>query len=180
MTIFLIIVSALLWLASVWALFGRQLISPILSWVAFVLVSFIRENGIQLIPINGIMLSGWLAMSLVVMFVVVLQPEPVKAQTRGMAYIVGGGIVGLVIGLLGNTFVASVSLLYAFMILCVIAGIFFGFLLYTNTPDGKGVNLASGNFFKYLLAKGFPTAITLMQLGIVLVLVILLNNVNAL
>lgn len=32
----------------------------------------------------------------------------------------------------------------------------------------------AGNFFKYLLAKGFPTAITIMQIGVVLVIVIAL------
>lgn len=123
---------------------------------------------------------GWLLMTLVVMFTIVLQPEAMRRQTRGMAYITGGALVGLAVGLLGFTAVSSLSMLYAFMIVAVVAGIFFGFLLYTNTPDGKPVGISSGNFFKYLLAKGFPTAITVMQIGVVLVMVIALHNVNAL
>ena len=97
MAVFLIILSSLLWLASVW----------------------------------------WLCMTVVVIFIAVLQPEPVRRQTRGMSYIIGGGIAGLAVGLLGFTFTAGLSLLYACMMLGVVVGIFMGFLLYTNTPDGR-------------------------------------------
>ena len=56
------------------------------------------------------------------------------------------------------------------MILATVAGICLGFLLYTNTPDGRPVAPRTGHFFKYLLAKGFPTAVTVMQAGVALVL----------
>ena len=87
-----------------------------------------------------------------------------------------GALVGLAVGLLGFTVSSNISLLYSIMILAVIAGIFLGFLLYTQTPSGRPVGPGSGNFFRYLLAKGFPTAITVMQIGVVLVLIIALNN----
>ena len=58
-----------------------------------------------------------------------------------------------------------------------VAGVFLGFLLYTRTPQGAPVNLLSGNFFSYLLAKGFPAAITVMQLGVVLVIALALYNI---
>ena len=63
------------------------------------------------------------------------------------------------------------------MIVSVIIGIFIGFLMYTRTPDGRPVAPGTGNFFRYLLAKGFPTAITVMQPGVVLVLTIALNTI---
>ena len=91
-----------------------------------------------------------------------------------------GGITGLAVGLLGFSISSSITLRYAYMILATIAGIAFGFLLYTNTPSGKPVGPGSGNFFRYLLAKGFPTAITLMMLGVALVLLIAVKNVNGL
>lgn len=180
MAIFLIIVSALLWLLSIWTLYGRQALSPALSYVALVLISFAQKDGYPLLPVNGTILTTWLCMTLLVMFTVYLQPVPVRRQTRGMIYIIVGGITGLAVGLLGFTFTTSPGLIYSCMILGTVVGIFLGFLMYTNTPEGRPVGFSSGNFFRYLLAKGFPTAITLMQLGVVLVLWISMSKVNAL
>lgn len=180
MTVFLIILSALLWIASVWCLYGRQTLAPALSYLALLSLSFISENGYSLLQINTTILMGWLCMTLAVIFTTVLQPEPVRRQTRGMTFIIGGGVTGLALGLLGFSISSSISLRYACMILAIVAGIVFGFLLYTNTPSGRPVRPGSGNFFRYLLAKGFPTAITLMMVGVVLVLLIALNNVNGL
>lgn len=180
MATFLIIVSALLWAASVWCLYGRQVVAPALSYLALLLLSFASENGYPLLPINTVILTGWLCMTLAVMFTVILQPEPLRRQVRGTTYLIGGGMVGLALGLLGFSVTSGLSLRYACMILATAAGIALGFLLYTNTPDGRAVRPGSGHFLRYLLAKGFPTAITLMMLGVVLVLVIALKNVNAL
>lgn len=169
-----------MWIASLWCLYGRQTVAPALSYLALLVLSFASRDGYPLLPLNGVILSCWLCMTVVVIFIAVLQPEPVRRQTRGMSYIIGGGIAGLAVGLLGFTFTAGLNVLYACMILGVIAGIFLGFLLYTNTPDGKAVRPGSGNFFRYLLAKGFPAAITLMMPGVALVLTIAIHNVNSL
>lgn len=180
MTIFLIIASIVLWAASIWCLFARPVLAPAASYVALLLLSFANENGVQLLPINNVMLIGWLCMTVVVMLVEILQPEALRRQLRGMAFIVGGGIVGLALGLLGFSVTQSIQMRYSVMIIAVAAGIFLGFLLYSNTPDGRPVRPGSGYFFRILLAKGFPTAITLMQLGMALVLLIVMKNVNAL
>lgn len=180
MNIFLIILSGLLWVGAGVSLFGRQILSAPLSYIALLLLSFLKSNGYSVLPINTTILTGWLCMTLVVTLAVWLQSEPMRAQTRGMGYILGGGVAGLAVGLLGNSITTEPGMLYSIMVIAMIAGIFFGFFIYTRTPQGKPVALQSGNFFKYLLAKGFPTAITLMQAGIVLVLLIALNNVHAL
>lgn len=179
MAVFLIIISILLWIASIWCLFGRQTIAPALSYIALFLISFAKIDVDPNFNINSTMLIGWLCMTVVVMIISFMQPAKVIQQTKGMPFMIVGGLVGLAVGLLGFT-VETPALRYSFMIIGVIAGIFFGFLLYSNTPDGQPVRIGSGNFFKYLLAKGFPTAITLMQLGLVLVLWITLKNVNGL
>ena len=176
MAIFLIIVSCLLWLASLWLLRARQIAEPAASVVALLLLSFARKNGWQLLPINITMLTGWLCMTLVVMFACYLQPAAVRAQTKGWGYFTGGALAGMVVGLLGSSLSANISIHYGIMILGTIAGIFLGFLLYTNTPDGRPIAPRSGHFFKYLLAKGFPTAITVMQAGVALVLLLALYN----
>lgn len=172
MALFLIILSGVLWLGSLWLLRGRQIGAPALSFAALVVLSLAKSNGYQLLPINLTMLSGWLCMTLVVTFACWLQPAVIRAQSKGWGYITGGAITGMVVGLLGYTVGGSLSLLNGIMILCTVAGIFLGFLLYTRTPDGRAIAPGSGYFFKYLLAKGFPTAITVMQLGVALLLVI--------
>lgn len=180
MTVFLIILSAVLWILSILSLYGRQVIAPALSFLALLAISFASENGFPLLPINWTIITGWLCLTLVVTFATILQPEPVRRQTRGMSFMIAGGLTGLAVGLLGFSFTSSLSLLYSCMILATVIGITFGFLIYTNTSSGRPVRPGSGNFFRYLLAKGFPTAITLMMLGVVLVLLIAVKNVNAL
>lgn len=180
MVIFLIILSIILWLGSIWSLFGRPTIAPALSYVALLVLSFAKTDVYPILPINNVMLIGWLCMTVVVMLVTILQPDKINRQLKGMPFIVGGAIVGLAVGLLGYTVTSAIAGRYAIMIVAVIAGIFFGFLLYSNTPDGQPVRIGSNNFFKYLLAKGFPTAITVMQLGVALVLLIAIKNVNGL
>ncbi len=175
MTVTLIIIAVLLWLGALALLPGRGAIAPLLSFLALFLLSFARSDGYPLLPINGTILTAWLSMTLVVMVAAFLQPEAVRRQTRGMGYIIGGAVTGMVVGLLGFTFTSAASILYTVMILATVVGIFFGFLLYTRSPDGAPVALGSGNFFRYLLAKGFPTAITVMQIGVVLVLAISLK-----
>ncbi|MDE7414621.1 MAG: hypothetical protein K2N05_12650 [Muribaculaceae bacterium] len=172
MSLFFIISSCVLWLLSLWLLRGWQTAAPFSSFIALVLLSLAEKNGWQLLPINSTMLMGWLCMTLVVMLACFLQPSAVRAQTKGWGYITGGALAGLAVGLLGSTFPLSISINYGLMIIGVVAGIFLGFLLYTFTPDGRPVAPGSGFFFKYLLAKGFPTAITVMQAGIALVLLI--------
>lgn len=176
MTTFLIIISCVLFAASLPTLAWRITLAPCLAYVGLVVLSLASRNGYPLLPINGAILTGWFCMTLVVTLATSMATATMRAQTRGMGYIITGAIVGLAVGLLGFTFSHSVAILYSIMIIAVIAGIFFGFLLYTQTPSGHPVAIGSGNFFRYLLVKGFPTAITVMQIGVVLVLVIALNN----
>lgn len=176
MSIFLIILSCLLWAFSLWLLRGRQIAAPAVSYAALVVLSLAKENGWQILPINLTMLTGWLCMTLVVMFACYLQPAAVRAQTKGWGYITLGALVGMVAGLLGSSLSVSISVLYGIMILATVAGIFLGFLFYTNTPDGRPIAPGSGHFFRYLLAKGFPTAITVMQGGVALVLLLALHS----
>ncbi|MBD5207089.1 MAG: hypothetical protein HDS79_02295 [Bacteroidales bacterium] len=173
MALFLIILSGLLWLLSFWLLRGRQLGAPVLSFVALVVISLAKSNGYQLLPINLTMLSGWLCMTLVVTFACWLQPAVLRSQSKGWGYMLVGALTGMVVGLLGPSFgAAELSIQNGVMIIATVIGIFLGFLLYTRTPDGRPIAPGSGYFFKYLLAKGFPTAISVMQLGVTLLLVI--------
>ena len=176
MALFLIILSGVLWLLSFWLLRGRQLAAPVLSFVAMVVISLAKSNGYQLLPINLMMLSGWLCMTLVVTFACWLQPPVLRAQSKGWGYMLVGALTGMIVGLLGPSLgAAGLSMQNGVMIVSTVIGIFLGFLLYTRTPDGRPIAPGSGYFFKYLLAKGFPTAISVMQLGVTLLLVMAVN-----
>lgn len=172
MSIFLLIVSILLWMASIGSLFTRPFYSPALAFIGLFCFSFCNTDGVSWLPINNNMLISWLCITVVVMLATMLQSARVRSQVRGMGYLLGGAVVGLAVGLLGFTVASSISMLYGIMIIAVAVGVFFGFLLYSNTPAGRGVELSSGNFFTYLLAKGFPVAVTVMQIGLVFVLLI--------
>lgn len=176
MSIFLLVASILVWVAAIAALPSRPLYSPALSYLGLLGLSFCETNGESWLPINNTMLLSWLCITVVVMMATMLQPAAIRQQARGMAYIIGGAVVGLAIGLLGFTISTSIGMLYAIMVVATAAGIFFGFLLYSNTPDGRGVGITSGRFFTYLLAKGFPTAVTVVQIGLVFVLLIYQAN----
>lgn len=178
MTTFIIILSCLLWALSLWLLFRRQMLAPAASYLALLTLSFAKSSeGGQLLPINNVILIGWLAMTLVVMIATMLQAPALQAQRRGIAYMTVGAIVGMILGLLGLTAGAADSLLYSIMIVATALGTFLGFLLFTRTPDGTDVSLSSGRFFRYLLAKGFPVAITVMQIGVAALLTIVVTQI---
>lgn len=173
MHIFLIILAVLLWILAGVALFVRQRVAPVLSYAALSVLSFARVDGLQILPVNTVMLLGWFAITLIVTIVTVIQPPAVQAQSRGVGYMAAGGVAGLAAGLLGNNLTADPSLLYSIMVIAVAAGVFIGFLFYTGTPRGRELSIPTGRFFRYLLAKGFPVAVSLMMAGVPLVLLVL-------
>lgn len=174
MTTVSIILVSLIWALSFIALRRRQILAPVLSYCALLILSFITSNGYPVLPINSTILTSWFFMTLVVMFIIILETDKMRQQTRGTASMVIGGLAGLSVGLLGYTVTPAISIRYGVMIISVITGIFCGFMLYSRTPEGAGVRIGTGNFHRYLLAKGFPTAITIMQAGTALVLTIAL------
>lgn len=172
-----IIIGILLWIAAIWAMVKNQLLAPALSYCGLLSLSMASRSGVALLPINNTILIAWLCMTLVVMLATLMQPAPVRMQTRGTAYITVGAFAGLAVGLLGFTVSASLSLLYGAMVIGVAAGVFFGYLLFTNTPAGAAVGIRTGNFFRYLLAKGFPIAISVMIMGVVAVILLAMAGI---
>ncbi|MCM1153524.1 MAG: hypothetical protein NC328_07720 [Muribaculum sp.] len=170
-----VILSILVWIAAIAMLRRRPLLSPALSYLGLLSASFAQTDGNPWFPLNSVILMGWLCMTIVVMLATLMQPAAVRRSTHGVWYMTGGAFVGMVIGLLGITFTQVAAMLYGIMVTATAAGVFFGFLMYSRTPGGSGMSIGSGNFFHYLLAKGFPVAITVMQIGVVLTILVLLH-----
>ena len=171
MSILLVILSLLMWIGAFILLFRHQMLAPLASWAGLCCV-WLSET----LPLNSTIIVSWMGMTLITMIATWLQPEPLRQQTRGVGYMLGGGVPGMIIGRLGNSIAASLSLLYGIMVAATAVGVVIGGFLFTNTPDGQKVNIKSGHFLTYLSAKGFPIGITVMQMGIVLVLLLAMKD----
>lgn len=166
MATFLIILSVLLWVCSLTVLLKKTIIGPALSFIALFVLSLARKGGFPLLPINSTILIGWLCMTAAVTGLTAMQPRSETDSAKGMGYVVAGALTGMAIGLLATTFGVSLTMTYGAMIIATAAGIFFGYLIYSNTPAGAECSIGSGNFFRSVFAKGFPVAITVMQIGV--------------
>ncbi|MDE6218299.1 MAG: hypothetical protein K2F64_04780 [Muribaculaceae bacterium] len=178
MAVFLIILSILLWLAALAMLPARTLYAPALSYLGLVAISLAKSQGLQIIPVNSVILMTWLCMTVIVMLATLMQPAGVRSSSAGSGYMIGGALTGMMVGLLGFSFSSTLTMLYGIMVVATLVGTFFGFLLFSRTPAGAPWSVASGNFFRYLLAKGFPVAITVMMIGIVAVISLAIYNVH--
>lgn len=168
MSIALLIISILFFGASVVLLFVKELLAPIASFLGLLFMWLSK-----MLPLNSTIIIMWLCMAVLVTCVPMLQDSSMRTRRDGVGYMTVGAFVGMAVGLLGITFATTASALYGIMIVATATGVFFGFMLYSNTPGGKNRNLAFRNSFGYLLAKGFPIAVTVMQIGIIFVLLIL-------
>ena len=172
MTIVAIVFSGILFLLSLAFIPYRIIAAPCSAFLGLLVISMARTpEGYPLLPLGSGLILGWLFMAVLVTVVTLCQPAPIRNMRKGMFYYLGGAVTGMALGLLGFTFLPGSGARYVFMIVAIAVGTFLGALMYANTPEGKPVGIASGHFFRYLLAKGFPTAITVMQLGTVLVVI---------
>lgn len=174
MAVVWIILSVLLWGVSFLMLFRRITLAPAISYMALFILSMAEENSLPLLPINNVILISWLSITAVATVATMLQPEAVRSTRHGMGYMVLGAFAGMAAGLLGFTITDDMPMRYSIMATATVAGTFFGYLLFSNTPHGRAANTG---FFSYLTAKGFPVAITMMQSGVALVLAIALYQV---
>lgn len=165
-----IIFSSLLFLLALASIPYRIVISPCASFLGLLIISMGKTpEGYPVLPITNGMILGWLFIAVLVTVVTLCQPAPLRRARFGIWYYFGGAVTGLALGLLGFTFLPSAGARYVWMIIAVAVATFLGALMFANTPAAKKVSPSSGNFFTYMLAKGFPVAITFMQLGTVLV-----------
>lgn len=171
MDIALLILSILCFGSAVALIFLREMLAPVVAFLGL-LFMWLSDK----LPLNSTIIIMWLCMAVLVTCVPMLQDAAMRRTRDGLGYMTIGALTGMAVGLLGITFAQSASMLYGIMIVATAAGTFFGFMLYSNTPKGKSRNLAARPSFGYLLAKGFPVAITVMQIGVVLVLLLLVNQ----
>lgn len=75
----------------------------------------------------------------------------------GNLYLSAGALAGMLVGIAVDARV---------MILCAIAGTFFGLLAFARTPKGCWIKFPSSNFIHYFCAKGMNIIVTVAMAGI--------------
>lgn len=177
MCILMIILAILCWIVSAVCLFRKQLLAPLFSFLGLGAISLARTGGLQIVPVNTTMLLAWLVITAITCITSILQPLPLRQQSRGTGFMLLGAVTGMALGLCGTYATQNPSVYNGIMVIATVAGTFLGYLLFTLTPRGSAVNFASGNFFRYLLSKGFPVAVSVMMGGLVLVLLIVRSKI---
>ena len=170
MEVVAIVFSALLFLLSLVFIVVRIEAAPCAAFLGMLVISMGKTpEGYPLLPLSNATILGWLFMAVLVTVLTLCQPAALRHTRRGIYYYLVAAITGMALGLLAFTVTSAPGGRYAIMICAVAVATFIGALMFANTPQGKGVSVRSGNFFTYMLAKGFPTAISVMQLGTVLI-----------
>lgn len=166
MSVVLLVIALVLGAVAFWLLWAREVVAPVAAFLGLVTLFFS-----DLLPLNVNIIITWLALTLVTVGVSVMQPPAVMSQRRGVGYMTVGALAGMVLGLPGMTMIVdSLNAVYALMVVGVIIGVFLGYFLYTRTPRGRQLRATRSRFVSYMLAKGAPVAIVVMQLGVVLIL----------
>lgn len=175
MSLTLIILALILMAGSLALLFTKESVAPTAAFLGLAAIYFSGS-----LPMKMNLLLTWMCITLMVTAVSAMQPAPVMAQRRGMGYLTVGGVAGLAVGLACMGVVDSLPGVYATMTAGTLAGIFFGYLVFGRTPAGTALRQSRRRYFSYLLAKGFPVAITLLQIGaaILLAVAVPLQNPN--
>lgn len=179
MAIAAIIFSCLFFIAALAVVRPYIVLAPSLSYLGLLTLSFAStKEGYPILPINSTILWSWCYIVIIVTIATVMQSARLRQSVKGVNYMLIGAIAGMSIGLLGFSLSGSVSVLYSTMIIATAIGCFLGFVFYSRTPEGKYVIAPDGSpvrstsrdFFKYFFAKAFPISITIMQIGVVLIL----------
>ena len=80
-----IIISCVLFALAFWFIYVNQLLAPAISYMGLLALSLADNKlGQPYLPINNTILISWLCMTLVVMVATIMQPGPVRQQTRGV------------------------------------------------------------------------------------------------
>ena len=148
------IISLILSLAAVVAMFVPRLPAAIAAFAALVCAHF---GGA--LYINEKILIFWGVATVIVLGLRMLQPKAIVLAKGGQAYVAVATIAGT---LLGYTVAATA----ATIIIGGAIGAFIGALAYMRTPASPQLPLASQSFVEFLSAKGLPALVTASMVAI--------------
>lgn len=94
----------------------------------------------------------------------VMLPRTIARSRAGVAYISGGTMTAVFVGMLFNT--------NAGVILAALCGAVLGAIAFSNTEKGRPMEFPSRKFFNYTAAKGLPVVVSLSMVAISLLHII--------
>lgn len=152
MEIFLLILGILLMASSLYLCVKPHIPAVIASYGGLWVIQW---SGMLAFPSR--MMSYWGVMTVVVIIILSMLPQPLLKTTRGMIHITVASFCGMLIG---------ASMGYAPMIIGSFIGAFAGCLIFSRTPKGVALNFPSSKFVQYFCAKGLPAVVTISLIGI--------------
>lgn len=127
------------------------------TFAAYASLWLIKWSGA--VPMPPAILAFWGVATLLVLCIDFLLPRQVTASRAGLAYLGGGSLAGMLVGLIFS---------YPLMIAGAAVGAVLGAMAYSRTPGGKTIKFPSSRFIQYLCAKGLPIIVTICIIGVVM------------
>lgn len=164
----------IIWLTTGLGLLAAALFLMVRPYLPAALVAY---AGMWLMKLSGAIvptertLASWGMAVAVVVIIDSLQPRSLARCANGMAYIGGGAVVGMAVGM--------TTLAYLWMAVGAAVGALAGGFAYSRTPAGRPLAFPSARFFHYLCAKGLPAVVTATIIGIALTLWLIAQNPQA-
>lgn len=115
------------------------------------------------VVISSGQLIFWGAAVAIVLLLGWLLPREVAMARKGVPYIAGASLAGVLVGMLMSS---------AGMIIGAALGAFCGALAYSRTPVGSVLEFPSVKFANYLGAKGLPVVVTMCIVALVIALAV--------
>lgn len=105
----------------------------------------------------SVMLSYWGVMTVVVIIITSLLPQPLVKTTQGMVHITVASFAAMLLGM---------TMGYAPMIIGAFVGAAAGGVVFARSPKGRVLDFPSARFLQYICAKGLPVVIAVSLVGI--------------
>lgn len=163
-------------MTTLWLVLGIMLLAsslvfivrPVLPSVftAYASLWLIKWSGA--VPMPPAILAFWGVAALLVLCIDFLLPRRTVTSQAGLAYLGGGSLAGMLVGLIFS---------YPLMIVGAAAGAVFGAIAYSRTPGGNAIKFPSSQFIQYLCAKGLPVIVTISIIGVVLEIFLMAHHV---
>lgn len=148
------IISLILSLAAVVALFVPRLPAVVAAFAALVCAHF---GGA--IYVDGKILLFWGVATAIVLGLRMLQPKAATLAKGGQAYVAVATIAGALLGFAASATAAAIIIGSAI-------GAFLGALAYMRTPASPQLPVASRQFVEFISAKGLPAVVSASMVAI--------------
>lgn len=153
-TILIMLAGACLMAALVMAFMPRLRLWASVGALASLWCAMTAIDGMRAWPV----LLFWTIATALVLGIYRLSPGQQRLSALANAYLSGGALAGAVVGMIMTTSAA--------VIIGAVVGVFCGGLAFSRTPDGRGLQFPSADFFTMLVRFGLPAVVVMSMAAI--------------